>query len=50
MTMPSLRQTVNERATASNAIDAVVAIAAPQRPKAGISTTLSAIFSPSVIA
>ena len=50
MTMPSLFQTVKESAAASNTIDAVVAIAAPQRPKAGISMTLSAMFSASVIA
>ena len=50
MTMPSLFQTVKESAAASNTIEAVVAIAAPQRPKAGISATLSAMLSASVIA
>ena len=44
------RQTVKDNADASKIIDAVVAIAAPQRPSIGISTTDSATFSASVSA
>src|SRR5918994_22186 len=37
MTMPSLRQTVNDRAAASKIMESAVATAAPQRPNAGMS-------------
>ena len=50
MTMPSLRHTVKDSALASNTMAPAVAIAAPQRPSVGISTTFSAMFSASVAA
>ena len=50
MTMPSLRQTVKDNALASKTIAADVAIAAPHRPNAGISTTLRPTLSASVAA
>lgn len=48
MAMPSLRHAVNDRAVASKAIDTAVAVAAPQRPKYGMSTMLSPILTTSV--
>ena len=41
MTRPNLRQTTKDSAAASKTIDAVVAIAAPHRPKAGMRAMLS---------
>ena len=48
MTMPSLRQTVKERAEASKIIEPAVAIAAPHRPNMGIRTTLKPTLTASV--
>ena len=50
MTMPSLRQTVKDSALASKIMAKAVAIAAPHRPKSGISTTLRPMLKASVMA